>query len=516
MNDAQKSDPGQLSLDEKVPPHQRFSITLWWTVIVACVALFAASNLPWNLDDYDQAKQAFISFQMIGQHRWLFQTTPEAGSGGAGARHTSFHNSSKPPAVGWISVAFYEVTRSWEAAWRLPSFLAAGALAFLLFRSARDSFGTWPALVALAAFGLNFLSARLATLVRTDMPLALVSFAIGLLFFQKTRGCQSWSQRDRILLFVLLLGGMFIKGPIVWAFILPPLLIYQVWRRRRPDFPSIWSGWWPWLVSFVAFLCWVMVGIFSVSGFYDDVVRVEFLGRFHEGIHRSQPLFFYLPHLLQKFAPWSLLMIGLLLFVWRQRNLRLVRMSPETFWLAAWALGGIAVMSLIPSKRVDRIFPAIPPLCLLLTAQISFVIRSETAGVRLRKVLVAAILFAILYAGSYSAARVIRGYRTNSAALVKFGRDVRHLAFARNLRYEVVSDKRESVDEGLLLYLRRPRFVRLENARELWGAGSIDSLVVPAIDGSEFPGAVPLLSVTKKDETPRSYIFLSRPSVAKP
>ena len=36
----------------------------------------------------------------------------------------------------------------------------------------------------------------------------------------------------------------------------------------------------------------------------------EFVGRFGETIHRPQPLLFYLPHLLHKFAPWSVLMIG--------------------------------------------------------------------------------------------------------------------------------------------------------------------------------------------------------------
>jgi hypothetical protein len=43
-----------------------------------------------------------------------------------------------------------------------------------------------PALIALAAFGLNLLSVRLATLVRTDMPLALATFAAGLLMFEKS------------------------------------------------------------------------------------------------------------------------------------------------------------------------------------------------------------------------------------------------------------------------------------------------------------------------------------------
>ena len=49
-------------------------------------------------------------------------------------------------------------------------------------------------------------------------------------------------------------------------------------------------------------------------GFFDEVVMREFVGRFGETIHRPQPLYFYLPHLLHKFAPWSVLMIGIAVF----------------------------------------------------------------------------------------------------------------------------------------------------------------------------------------------------------
>ena len=101
----------------------------------------------------------------------------------------------------------------------------------------------------------------------------------------------------------------------------------------------------------------------------------EFLGRFGETIHRPQPLLFYFPHLLHKFAPWSVLIIAIAFFDLQSRNWRLgetfQKMSPETFWLLCWSIGGLIVMSLIPSKRVDRIFPVMPPLCLLLAAQIS-------------------------------------------------------------------------------------------------------------------------------------------------
>ena len=47
-----------------------------WIVLCLIVGFFAMTNLPWILDDYDQAKQAYTSFEMIGQGHWLYQHTP--------------------------------------------------------------------------------------------------------------------------------------------------------------------------------------------------------------------------------------------------------------------------------------------------------------------------------------------------------------------------------------------------------------------------------------------------------
>src|SRR5437899_3465110 len=368
------------------------------------VCFFAVANLPWTLDDYDQAKQAFVSFQMIGQQRWLYQTTPHEGMGARGGRRSFHHFSGKPPAVAWISAALYRITRSWDFSWRFPSFVAAIALAVLVFRGAR-TFGDLPALCALAAFSLNSLSVRLATLVRTDMPLALVTFAVGLLIFDKIRTRMPWTTRDRVALFAALTAAMFVKGPIVWAFVLPPLVLYQLRRNWRPDFPSAWGGWIPWVGSFALFCLWLILGIRFIDGFYEDVVLNEFGARFHEGIHRSQPMLFYVPHLLQKFAPCSLLTLGLLVVALRKTKAAtgkwLGSLSPEMFWLITWALGGIVVMSLIPSKRVYRIFPAIPTLCLLLAAQIRVFMADNVFSVsRIGDI---AILFGSIFNGAYAA-----------------------------------------------------------------------------------------------------------------
>ena len=123
-----------------------------WSLLALALLLFAISNLPWHLDDYDQAKQAFTSYEMVERGHWLYQHTPNGWV------------ATKPPLVGWISAGFFAVTRSWELAWRLPSFLGALALLALVTRAAAV-YTRIPALLAGCAFGFNLFGPRLASLV---------------------------------------------------------------------------------------------------------------------------------------------------------------------------------------------------------------------------------------------------------------------------------------------------------------------------------------------------------------
>jgi 4-amino-4-deoxy-L-arabinose transferase-like glycosyltransferase len=488
-----------------------------WVVASLAILFFAIANLPWQLDDYDQAKQAFTSFEMIKEGHWFYQRTPQE------------HVATKPPLVGWISAGLFSLTRSWDVAWRLPSLLTAIAISILLFRAAALAYGTIAGLIALSAFGLNLLSPRLTTLVRTDMPLALVIFLIGLLTWRKIQKEEAWSTRDQFSIFALLTAAMLIKGPIVYAFLLPGIALFQ-WRtwkgyvRARPPgaartarrLQGAWFGWWPWIASLGIFLLWAIGGILSQPGFFDEVVMREFIGRFGETIHRAQPLYFYLPHLLHKFAAWSVLMIGLAIADLHSRKWQLRSvfrdMSPETFWLLCWSMGGLIVMSLIPSKRVDRIFPIVPPLCLLLAAQIGNVFGDEQLRTRVCRWSAVALLFSIVFAGGCTISKVVSGYRGHRDALVLFGRDVRNETEAHHWRYEVVSAK----DEGLLLYLRRTHFIEPDRAIVEWNRGNLDALVAPAekalalIRELHDAALSQLRSKERKEGQGRSYVLITR------
>ena len=77
-----------------------------WVVAAVSFLLFLIANLPWQLDDYDQAKQAYTSFEMIKEGRWFYQQTPHE------------RVATKPPLVGWVSAGLFAITRSWEVSWR--------------------------------------------------------------------------------------------------------------------------------------------------------------------------------------------------------------------------------------------------------------------------------------------------------------------------------------------------------------------------------------------------------------
>jgi 4-amino-4-deoxy-L-arabinose transferase-like glycosyltransferase len=476
----------------------------FWIIAALLALLFGLTNLPWHLDNYDQAKQAFTSFEMVKEGRWFYQETPHE------------RVATKPPLVGWISAGLFAVTRSWDLAWRVPSFLAAITLSILMYRTVRVAYGAFAAVIALSAFGFNLLTPRLATLVRTDMPLALVIFLIGLQIWTHACERRAWTTRDRQWLFVLLTAAMLIKGPIVYAFIFPGVLAFVWLLRKSPLVAGRDCGWWPWLGSLGVFLLWVMGGIIFQHGFFDQVVMREFLGRFGTTIHQPKQLFFYLPHLLHKFFPWSVLMIALAAVDLRNRQWKLRAsvhaMPAETVWLICWIFGGLLVMSLIPSKRVDRIFPVIPPLCLLLAAQVGNVSRDEQWRERVKRWSAVALLLSILFTGGYSIIKVIAGYHTHRNALVEFGREVRREAAAHHWRLETVPCE----DEGMLLYLDRPRFIRTEDAVAQWNRAQIDALVAPGEEAPELMRQLKdaalsqLRSPERRGEEGMGYVLITR------
>lgn len=443
-------------------------------VLVCCVR-----NLPWHLDDYDQAKQAYVSFEMIGRGRWLLQHTPMQ------------RMATKPPLAGWISAGLYKLTGCWDLAWRLPSLLSAIVLLGLLWRE-----GGW---LAGAIFGLNAFTPRLATMVRTDMLLCLWLTLIGWLVYRQIGAGRPWKTSERYLLFGCVLASMLTKGPILLAFLLPGLVAFLFLKRDARPF----CAWWVWVLPLLLFGFWALWGIWSDPAFFQQVVLREFAGRFDASAgaaHDPKPVYIYLAKLLPMMGPWSWLALALP-FVPAAR--RAIAQDRQLLWLVCWAVGGLLLMSMIPSKRADRIFPIVPPLALLLARVLPLFPHG-------RRLVAGALAVSLLATGGYTAWNLVESYRSDGQALVRFGQKARELG--RSAQLVVVRGK----DEGLLLYTNTLEFTAPKEARRLWGNGLCDAMVLPEAEWKKegLPGAKMVLGPLTAPGKNGCYVFVRRESTA--
>jgi len=246
----------------------------------------------------------------------------------------------------------------------------------------------------------------------------------------------------------------------------------------------------------------------------------EFLGRFSQTVHRPEPVLYYLPHLLHKFAPWSVLIVALVVSTFRRtrsgiRNL-FRQTEPDILWLVCCSLGGFVVMSLVQSKRVDRVYPVVPPLCMLLAAIVGH-FRIKKTDERTLQWSAAALLFSIVFTGSYAVAKIVSDYRHDADHLEVFSRAVNKEAIAHHWRYEVISGEGGRY-EGMLLYLQKPHFIKPHEAIQEWNGGALDALVVPKDKISELmrelqnAAIAPFRSVDRKTDPQIGYFLVTRRS----
>ncbi|MDX2081349.1 MAG: glycosyltransferase family 39 protein [Terrimicrobiaceae bacterium] len=455
-------------------------------VIALILALCAFGNLPWTLDEYDQAKQAFVAYEIATGGDWLYQHTPRG------------QTATKPPLAGWISLGLRSIGLPWDIAWRLPGFVCMLVLLGILMREGRRLDADAGALLAAAAFGLNLLTPRISTLVRTDMMLTLWIFLCGWLIYRKIRDGSRWTGDEKFAFAAAMLAALLTKGPIIYAFLLPGMAAFLI-LAPRDHRALVWSGWWTWLAPLGVFVAWGLHGILTNEEFYRDVIVREFFSRFDQTLkadERQQPIWFYFPHLIHKFLPWSLLLIALP--IWSANVRAAIRNRPEILWLACWGLGGLICMTFVPSKRVDRIFPIIPPLCMLLVAMVS----SCQCGNRVRAWAGAAVVAAILFAGGYFAGLVWLQTRAEDNRLVTLGQTVWKLTTPGRLG---VVDGR---DEGMILYTDGRRFLKPREAAALWNAGSLDALLVPERELEKFEELPPPALVAPGRREPRYFLFV--------
>ncbi len=391
-------------MDPQTRPSAPLAIgkTKWWLLGLGVLILVLLRNQPWDcLAGYDQAKQAFASLEMVQKGHWFYQHLP------------TDQPATKPPLAGWLAAALYPLTGGWwELAWRAPSFLAFVAIVFILRRTAWQAGHEWGAFLAVAIFCLNMLTIRLATLARTDMLLTLTILCGGLMIWQQIRKNQPWTSTHRVIFSLIILASYFTKGPIIVVYLLVPLLIWRLVCWHRHEISHAWPGWWPWLAPLALFILWLGTGCLLDIQFFRMVIVKEFgtnfasiavakSGEITVGFRDFAMLPTYPLQLLHRLFPWSVVMTLWVAFD-RQGRRRLLD-DAGARWLVVWIATALLLMSLVPNKRVDRIFPIVPPFALLAAYMFNALSWTGTGLKNPQKVIGALALFSFLIWGGYTA-----------------------------------------------------------------------------------------------------------------
>jgi hypothetical protein len=156
----------------------------------------------------------------------------------------------------------------------------------------------------------------------------------------------------------------------------------------------------------------------------------------------------------------------------------------------------------VPSKRADRIFPIIPPACLLL---------ARTLPLFPRALVLVPTLAVLALVGNvgYSAWICLENHRTAQGGLVAFGEQSRHLAHDLGTSFAIVRPR----DEGMMLYARKTKFLHPAEARNRWRKGELHAAILPMDEWTSakesYPGARVLATSPEIPNKFSRYVFIA-------
>ncbi len=338
----------------------------------------------------------------------------------------------KPPFYYWLVALVGRASGGSVDAWavRLPSALAglAGVLGLyvVLARRGRPVAG----LVAAAVLATALHYTWLARVGRTDMPLTLTTVVALGGFYLHGHKRSGWLA----MAYVAVAAGLLFKGPVGAVL---PLAVAGVWLLLNREVPAPWrvrawarlahdyGVWWG-----VALVLLIVVPVYAWcdAGTNGEFTRV-FL--WHHNVERgfggsellrAHPWWFYVPHFLGDFFPWSAF-LPFAAWLFFKRN---GREDAEARFGLVWLLTILVILSAMRFKRSDYLLPAFPGAALFLGCVAECFYLSAQRRRRLALSFAAAVACCVAGWGLYlrhdvAAREPLREY-------ARFGAEVRRLA----------------------------------------------------------------------------------------
>ncbi len=368
------------------PPPIQMRDLLWLALaLLAIIGTGLGIRDPWPADE---PRFAAVARDMVATGEWLF---PRVG----GDLYQD-----KPPLFFWLLAVCYMLTGSLKAAFLIPSFLAAGAVMFLVYDLGRRLVSRTAGVAAaiLVVSTLHFVLTMRGAQIDPTLCF-LTTFSLYALLRHLLLG-PAW----RWYFVGGLAAGLGIITKGVGFLPLLVLLPYFLMRAKGwQGLPAIEAGraGWRWWLAPLAMLLGIclwfvpMMAAVEASGapeyaaYRDEILFKQTAGRYAAAWHHVKAWYYFIVEVIPPlWVPWSVLLFWLVprfRGAWRARDARV--------WLPlAWVLLVLLFFSASPGKRGVYILPALPALALATLPFLDELLAKR--GVRIASIVAAALLWA--------------------------------------------------------------------------------------------------------------------------
>lgn len=288
---------------------------------------------------------------------------------------------SKPPLYHWLAslmaVARGQLT---ELEVRLPSAILATLTVLLTFWLGSRMWDPWAGLFAAVMLATSPKWLGTAREARVDMTLTactILAFAA----FEEFRARTSTARLPLFVFYVALALSTLTKGPV--GFMLP-LFVAVAYFALRGELGRLAEMQWKMGAVILLLMAgtWYALAIWlggvpflNKQLMFENITR--FVGKSVGHVSHPHPFYYYIPSFLAGFMPWTLFLIPLAVFLWRER----ARLDADRYlYPLLWIALILVFYSASAGKRAVYILPIYPAAALLVGAWWSRLTREEMAG----------------------------------------------------------------------------------------------------------------------------------------
>jgi 4-amino-4-deoxy-L-arabinose transferase len=298
----------------------------------------------------DETRYAEIPREMIATGNWI---SPHLD----GVRYFE-----KPVMGYWLNALSILAFGENDFSVRLPSALAAGISALMLFLFVRRFMGRNPS--ALLCAGMLLICVEvfgIGTFNVLDGPLAMFLTVAMVLFYFAYQEDHIWKKRILLLLFGLFCGLAFLTKGFL-ALVIPVIIVvpFLIWEKRWLE---LWRmAWIPLATTILVVLPWALLMHQREPDFWHYFIWVEHIQRFmSSNPQHPKPFWFFIPILLIGALPWSVLFPATIQGI-RKSNFK----EPLFRFVSCWFFFPFLFFSASHGKLPTYILPCFPPLMIII------------------------------------------------------------------------------------------------------------------------------------------------------